>query len=97
MNPIVAVILGALDPRRSPIDARTLVAGAVIVVAVALIVTPVAGCSDRAAVEADRGSGHASARIVRVTRRASAMIVIIGLTPMPVGNSEPSRDVEARR
>jgi len=38
VNPIVAVILGALI-LQEPIDARTLVAGAIIVVAVALIVT----------------------------------------------------------
>ena len=38
VNPVVAVILGALV-RSEPIDPRTLVAGAVIVVAVALIVT----------------------------------------------------------
>lgn len=38
VNPIVAVILGALI-LQEPIDARTLIAGAVIVVAVALIVT----------------------------------------------------------
>ena len=38
VNPVVAVILGAAI-RREPIDARTLVAGAVIVGAVALIVT----------------------------------------------------------
>ena len=38
VNPVVAVILGAIV-LREPIDARTLVAGAVIVVAVALIVT----------------------------------------------------------
>ena len=42
VNPIVAVILGALI-LSEPIDARTVVAGAVIVVAVALIVTPAAG------------------------------------------------------
>jgi drug/metabolite transporter (DMT)-like permease len=38
VNPVVAVILGAIV-LGEPIDARTLVAGAVIVVAVALIVT----------------------------------------------------------
>ena len=38
VNPVVAVVLGALV-RSEPIDARTLVAGAVIVAAVALIVT----------------------------------------------------------
>jgi drug/metabolite transporter (DMT)-like permease len=38
VNPVVAVILGALF-RNEPIDARTLVAGAIIVGAVALIVT----------------------------------------------------------
>jgi drug/metabolite transporter (DMT)-like permease len=38
VNPIVAVILGALI-LQEPIDARTVVAGAIIVVAVALIVT----------------------------------------------------------
>ena len=38
VNPVVAVILGAVV-RNEPIDARTLVAGAVIIGAVALIVT----------------------------------------------------------
>ncbi len=38
VNPVVAVILGAIV-LQEPIDARTLVAGAVIVAAVALIVT----------------------------------------------------------
>ncbi|MBI3748658.1 MAG: EamA family transporter, partial [Chloroflexi bacterium] len=38
VNPVVAVILGALV-RHEPIDPRTLAAGAVIVAAVALIVT----------------------------------------------------------
>ena len=38
MNPVIAVILGAVL-LQEPIDGRTLVAGAVIVAAVALIVT----------------------------------------------------------
>jgi drug/metabolite transporter (DMT)-like permease len=38
VNPVVAVVLGAVV-RQEPIDERTLLAGAVIVAAVALIVT----------------------------------------------------------
>jgi drug/metabolite transporter (DMT)-like permease len=54
VNPIVAVILGALVLRES-IDARTLVAGAVIVVAVAIIVTARGRMTaPKAAVEAER-------------------------------------------
>ena len=68
---------------------RTIVAGAVIVVAVALIVTA-RGRMQRPSRADGPAAGHASARTVRVTCRASAMIVIIGFTPMPVGNSEPS-------
>ena len=41
--------------------------------------------------EATRAAdGHASARTVRATRRASAITVSIGLTPSAVGNSEAS-------
>ena len=86
VNPVIAVILGWVL-LQEPIDGRTIVAGAVIVAG---------GRAHRhrpgsaAPAGTPTGAGHASARIVRDTCRASAMIVIIGFTPMPVGNSDPS-------
>ena len=88
VNPVVAVILGALV-LQEPIDARTVVAGAIIVFAVALIVTA-RGRDDRRPRRSDRRASTTSASTVRATRRASAITVSIGLTPMPVGKSEVS-------
>ena len=103
VNPVVAVILGAIV-LGEPIDLRTVIAGSIIVAAVALIVTArgrmAAPRASRAAAPAsapdvadaappDR-TPQVSARIPLATRRASAITVIIGLTPMPVGNSDPS-------
>ena len=111
VNPVVAFILAGILLGEA-IEPRTLVAGAVIVSAVALIVTarsraggdpvPAADAgtpsSDRSpaarathlSATRRRGSASASARTVRPTRRASAITVSIGLTPRPVGKSEPS-------
>ena len=88
VNPIVAVILGWLI-LQEPIDARTIVAGVVIVVAVALIVTS-RGRMQRPSRAEPLAAVTSPHRTVRVTCRASAMIVIIGFTPIPVGNREPS-------
>ena len=106
VNPVVAVFLGALvlDESVTPLQ---IVAGAVIVVGVALIILSRSRMAGRRATASAlrprlpttrRRSSRprpdarpqASARTVRATRRASVMIVIIGLTPIPVGNSEPS-------
>jgi len=68
VNPIVAVILGALV-LGEPITARTLVAGAVIVVAVALIVTARSRSARRqgkTAPDADRPTAPASRSAVEV-------------------------------
>ena len=86
VNPIVAVILGALV-LGEPIEPRTLVAGAIIVGAVALIVT---ARSRMAGPRVAAAEVTTSARTVRATRRAKAITVIIGLTPMAVGNSDES-------
>ena len=104
-----------------PIDPRTIVAGAIIVVAVALIVTargrmppPTARATRRGRVGAgDRPRRAAaprrprrrpeprpaqvSASTVRATRRASAMTVIIGLTPSPSGTATRRRRRGRRR
>jgi drug/metabolite transporter (DMT)-like permease len=101
VNPVVAVLLGTLI-LHEPLEPRTLVAGAVIVTAVALIVTTrgrlrtpaprrAAPRLAAARVRSDSLNSRAvSARIVRATRRARTMIVIMGLTPMAVGNRDPS-------
>ena len=108
VNPVVAVILGCDRPAASRSTRERSSPGAVIVVAVALIVTARgrmagartratddrrAGIRGRRSSSADhRRSGPArlSGEHPPATRRARAMTVIIGLTPIPVGNSEPS-------
>ena len=89
VNPVVAVILGAIV-LHEPIDARTLLAAAVIVGAVALIVTARGRMTSRAAVSAAAVTDQPSASTVRATRRANAITVSIGLTPRPVGKSDVS-------
>ena len=62
VNPVVAVILGAVV-RNEPIDPRTLVAGAVIIGAVALIVTargPDDGAGVQAVGRSQPWAGHGS-------------------------------------
>ena len=94
-----------------PIDPRTIVAGAIIVAAVALIVTargrmlPTARrARSRRQPSRGRGPGRRADRAPRPPdrrsrlgedhprrrRRARAMIVIIGLTPIAVGKTRPS-------
>ena len=118
VNPVVAVILGAIV-LGEVIDPRTLVAGTIIIVAVALIVTargrmahrrPIAGPGRPNHPRAPwpplspvrsrrpeppprselRHPGQVSARMALATRRLRAITVTIGLTPIPVGNSDPS-------
>jgi drug/metabolite transporter (DMT)-like permease len=84
VNPVVAVILGAiiLD---EPIEPRTVLAGGVIVAAVALIVTA------RGRMARPQPSADLRLRQHRPgNRRASAITVSIGLTPMAVGKSDAS-------
>ena len=103
MNPVVAIFLGAVF-RSEAIGPRELLASGVIVVAVAMIVFARSRASRVEAAEDAEGLDAAlvdrrlteeaasldSARIVRLIRRAMAMIPIIGFTPVPVGNVEPS-------
>ena len=85
VNPVVAVILGALV-LGEPIEPRTLVAGAVIVAAVALIVTARGRmASPRAAARVTTPPGPSEPR-----GAPSAITVSIGLTPSAVGNSDAS-------
>ena len=107
VNPVVAVALGTMFLGET-LSLRTIVASAIILAAVAIIVTgagaAVLGATSRprradAASRAPRRAGTPRARrqagcpsasTVRLTRRAIAITVSIGFTPMPVGNVELS-------
>ena len=81
VNPVVAVILGAIV-LGEPLDARTVVAGAVIVVAVALIVTA------RGRMQAPRGATAAEPVAASVAAEVTA--------PSTADAAEPAQDSGAR-